>query len=146
MSYCVSDASGHNDDNDNCNANHYDGCLVDDGWCCCRIVNVDCASANNHNNVDTCDYFRADDISSAVVVDARKRIGDAESLAFEQAPVGDNLWMPSASEQHIAARAFIFDGIRQDVHIKDFDFHKFNVDSLQDIKPPAPDAATLTQP
>jgi hypothetical protein len=67
-------------------------------------------------------------------------------LVFEQAPVGDNLWMPSASEQHIAARAFIFDGIRQDVHIKDFDFHKFNVDSLQDIKPPAPDAATLTQP
>ena len=64
----------------------------------------------------------------------------------EQAPVGDNLWMPSASEQHIAARAFIFDGIRQDVHVKDFDFHKFNVDSLQEIKPPAPDAATSTQP
>lgn len=57
-------------------------------------------------------------------------------MDMRQAPVGDGLWMPSVTDQHLAARVFLLDNIRRDVHQKEFDFHKFDVNSLQQIKPP----------
>jgi len=59
-------------------------------------------------------------------------------MTMEQAPVGDGLWMPSLFEQHLAARVLMFDSIRRDVHQKEFDFHKFDVASIRQIKPPDP--------
>jgi hypothetical protein len=59
-------------------------------------------------------------------------------MTMEQAPVGDGLWMPSLTEQHLAARVLMFDSIRRDIHQKEFDFKKFDVASVQQIKPPDP--------
>lgn len=59
-------------------------------------------------------------------------------MTMEQALVGDGLWMPSLTDQHLAARVLMFDSIRRDVHRKEFDFHKFDVASIQQIKPPDP--------
>ena len=58
-------------------------------------------------------------------------------MDMQQTLVGDGLWMPSVSDQHLAVRVLMFDNIRRDIHQKEFDFHKFDVDSLQQIKPPA---------
>ena len=49
------------------------------------------------------------------------------SLIFEQAPLGQELWMPTASEIHLAARELLVKGVRQNIHIKDSDFRRFNV-------------------
>ncbi|HWE49358.1 MAG TPA: hypothetical protein VG273_06195 [Bryobacteraceae bacterium] len=58
-------------------------------------------------------------------------------MTMEQSPVGDGLWMPSLTDQHLAARVLMFDSIRRDLHQKEFDFHKFDVASIQQIQPPA---------
>ena len=59
------------------------------------------------------------------------------SLIFEQSPLGRELWMPTASEIHLAARELLVKGVRQNIHIKDSDFRRFDVDVLQQIAPPA---------
>jgi hypothetical protein len=58
------------------------------------------------------------------------------NLTLEQSPVGQGLWMQTASEEYIAAR-LVVKGFRLKVHIKDFDFRKFNVETLQQIGPPS---------
>ena len=60
------------------------------------------------------------------------------SLIFEQAPLGEGLWMPSASEIHLAARELLVKGVRQNIHIKDSDFRRFDVGVLQHAASPAP--------
>lgn len=57
-------------------------------------------------------------------------------MDLQQTPVGEGLWMPSFSEQHLAVRVLMFDSIRRDIRRREFDFHKFDVNSLQQIKPP----------
>jgi hypothetical protein len=57
-------------------------------------------------------------------------------IVVEQSPIGDGLWMETANEQHVEAR-LVVKRYRQNVHIKDVDFKKFDVDSLQKINPPS---------
>jgi hypothetical protein len=58
------------------------------------------------------------------------------SLIFEQAPLDRELWMPTATEIHLAARELLVKGVRQNIHIKDSDFRRFDVGTLQQIGPP----------
>lgn len=52
------------------------------------------------------------------------------SISMEQSLVGDGLWMQTASETHLAARALLFDSLRQDMHDKAFDFRRFDIGML----------------
>jgi hypothetical protein len=54
----------------------------------------------------------------------------------QQSPIGDGLWMETANEQHVEAR-LVVKRYRQNVHIKDVDFKRFDVESLQKINPPS---------
>jgi hypothetical protein len=56
-------------------------------------------------------------------------------IEVEQSPIGDGLWMETANEQHVEAR-LVVKRYRQNVHIKDVDFKRFDVESLQKINPP----------
>lgn len=58
------------------------------------------------------------------------------SLVFEQSRLDQDLWMPSVSEIHLTARELLVRGVRQNIHIKDSDFHRFDVGVLQQIAPP----------
>lgn len=58
------------------------------------------------------------------------------SIKLDQAPVGQGLWMPSVSELHLAARAFLVNSIRQDLHVRDFDFQRFDTSTQHVIQPP----------
>jgi hypothetical protein len=58
------------------------------------------------------------------------------SLVFEQSRLGEELWMPSVSEIHLAARELLVKGVRQNIHIRDSDFRRFDVGVLQQIAPP----------
>jgi hypothetical protein len=57
-------------------------------------------------------------------------------IDIEQSPIGDGLWMETANEQHVEAR-LVVKRYRQNVHIKDVDFKRFDVESLQKISPPS---------
>ena len=57
-------------------------------------------------------------------------------IDVEQSPIGDGLWMETANEQHVEAR-LVIKRYRQNVHIKDVDFKRFDVESLQKISPPS---------
>jgi hypothetical protein len=57
------------------------------------------------------------------------------SMNVDQMPIGDGLWMQTASEDHLAARVVI-KNLRMNVHIQDFDFRKFNVGTKQEIGKP----------
>jgi esterase/lipase len=56
------------------------------------------------------------------------------TIEVQQSPIGDGLWMQTASEQHVAARIAV-KSVRQNVHVKAFDFKKFDVDVFQRISP-----------
>jgi hypothetical protein len=58
------------------------------------------------------------------------------SLVFEQSRLGQELWMPTVSEIHLTAREMLLKGVRQNIHIKDSDFRRFDVGVLQQIGPP----------
>jgi hypothetical protein len=51
------------------------------------------------------------------------------SFEVEQSPIGDGLWMQTSNEQHLVAR-IVVKGVRENVHIKNVDFKKFNVDAV----------------
>jgi hypothetical protein len=51
------------------------------------------------------------------------------TIEVEQSPIGDGLWMQTSSEQHVAAR-IVVKNVRENVHIKNVDFKKFNVDAI----------------
>jgi hypothetical protein len=48
----------------------------------------------------------------------------------ERSPIGDGLWMETSREEHVDAR-IVVKNFRQNVHTKDVDFKKFNVDAVQ---------------
>ncbi len=54
------------------------------------------------------------------------------SINVDQAPLGDGLWMQTASEDHLAARVVI-KNLRMNLHIQDFDFKKFDIGTAQKI-------------
>lgn len=59
------------------------------------------------------------------------------SLIFEQSRISPELWMPSVSEIHLAARELLLKGVRQNIHIKDTDFRRFDIGVFQQVAPPA---------
>jgi hypothetical protein len=58
------------------------------------------------------------------------------SLVFEQSRLDQELWMPSVSEIHLSARELLVKGVRQNIHIKDSDFRRFETAARQQIAPP----------
>jgi hypothetical protein len=58
------------------------------------------------------------------------------SLIFEQSRLGQELWMPSVSEIHLTARELLFKNVRQNIHVKDSDFRRFDVGMVQQVAPP----------
>jgi hypothetical protein len=60
------------------------------------------------------------------------------SLIFEQSRLNADLWMPSVSDIHLAARELLVKGVRQNIHIKDTDFHRFDIGVHQEVGAPAP--------
>jgi hypothetical protein len=58
------------------------------------------------------------------------------SLIFEQSRLDKELWMPSVSEIHLAARELLWKNVRQNIHVKDSDFRRFDVGMVQQIAPP----------
>jgi hypothetical protein len=58
------------------------------------------------------------------------------SLVFEQSRLGQGLWMPTVSEIHLAARELLVKGVRQNIHVKDSDFRRFEIGVQQQIAPP----------
>ena len=57
------------------------------------------------------------------------------SMNVDQAPLGDGLWMQVGSEDHLAAR-IVVKNLRENVHIQDFDFRKFDVGMAEKIAGP----------
>lgn len=57
------------------------------------------------------------------------------SMNVDQAPLGDGLWMQVGSEDHLAARVVV-KNLRENVHIQDFDFKKFDVGMAEKIAAP----------
>jgi hypothetical protein len=58
------------------------------------------------------------------------------TFEIERSPIGDGLWMQTSTEQRIAAR-IVVKNYRENEHVKNFDFKKFNVDAVQQIGPPS---------
>lgn len=54
------------------------------------------------------------------------------SIELEQSPVGDGLWMQTSVEQHVGAR-LVFMSTRENEHITNFDFKKFDIGMHQEI-------------
>jgi hypothetical protein len=52
-------------------------------------------------------------------------------LRLEQTHVGQGLWLPASSEVHVIARELLVKGLRENVHIKDFDFRHFDVGVME---------------
>jgi hypothetical protein len=59
------------------------------------------------------------------------------SMNVDQTPLGDGLWMQVDSEDHLAARVVI-KNLRENLHIQDFDFKKFDIGTVQQIAAPVP--------
>jgi hypothetical protein len=57
-------------------------------------------------------------------------------VRMEQSHVGDGLWLPSTSEVHVIARELLVKGLRENIHVRDFDFRRFDVGVGQKIEPP----------
>jgi hypothetical protein len=49
---------------------------------------------------------------------------------IERSPIGEGLWMETSNNQHVSAR-IVVKNFRQNVHAKDFDFKKFNVEAVE---------------
>jgi hypothetical protein len=56
---------------------------------------------------------------------------------FDQAPVGDGVWLPTGGEGAMQARLLLFKNMRQHFAERDYDFKRFSVDAQQskDAKP-----------
>lgn len=63
-------------------------------------------------------------------------ISKGTSLIFEQSRLGQELWMPTVSEIHLTARELLVKGVRQNIHVKDSDFRRFDIGIRQQIAPP----------
>lgn len=56
-------------------------------------------------------------------------------IKIEQSPIGEGLWMQTSNERHMNLRVVI-KSVREDVKIRNFDFKRFNVDSVQQVGQP----------
>jgi hypothetical protein len=57
------------------------------------------------------------------------------SMNVDQSPLGEGLWMQTGSEDHLAARVVV-KNLRENVHIQDFDFKRFDIGTAQQIGTP----------
>jgi len=57
------------------------------------------------------------------------------SMNVDQGPLGDGLWMQVATEDHLAARVVVRN-LRENLHIQDFDYKKFDIGMAQQIAAP----------
>ncbi len=57
------------------------------------------------------------------------------AINVDQAPIGEGLWMQTGSEDHLAAR-IVVKNLRENVHIEDFGFKKFDIGTAQQIGVP----------
>jgi len=57
------------------------------------------------------------------------------NMTFEQAPVGDGLWLPVSSDQHLDVRVAVMSQ-RGDIHLRNSGFRRFDVNAVQQIAPP----------
>ena len=57
-------------------------------------------------------------------------------IRVEQSPIGEGLWMQTANEQHMNARVITM-SLHENIHARNFDFKRFNVDEVQQIGKPA---------
>ena len=57
------------------------------------------------------------------------------TMEVEQSPVGEGLWMQTSSAEHLDAR-IVLTKLREDIHVTDFDFKKFNTEALDKVSPP----------
>lgn len=53
------------------------------------------------------------------------------TITVEQSPVGQGLWLETGNEQHVSARLLVVKSFRQNVQVKDFDFKRFDVGTVQ---------------
>jgi hypothetical protein len=63
-------------------------------------------------------------------------IQKGSAFTLEQSPVGQGLWLETSNEQHVAARLLLVKSFRENVHVKDFDFKRFDVGTVQQIGAP----------
>lgn len=57
------------------------------------------------------------------------------SMNVDQSPLGEGLWMQVGSEDHLAARVVV-KNLRENLHIQDFDFKKFDIGTVEKIGGP----------
>lgn len=71
-------------------------------------------------------------VGAGLLADVRK----GTTLKVSQSPVGEGLWMQTSNEQHIDVRIVLVKGYRQNIHVQDFDFKKFDVGTVQKLEGP----------
>ncbi len=59
------------------------------------------------------------------------------SFVFEQGYINNEVWLPTYEEAHIGVRVLLVKGIKANVTTRYFDYKKFNVETLSNIKSPA---------
>ena len=64
------------------------------------------------------------------------KVQKGTSMAVDQSPLGEGLWMQVSSEDHVEAR-LVVKNYRLNVHIQDFDFKRFDIGTKQQIGAPA---------
>jgi hypothetical protein len=57
------------------------------------------------------------------------------TVKLNQGPVGEGLWMQTSNEEHIDVRILV-KGTRQNIHVEDFDFKRFDVGTVQRMEAP----------
>jgi hypothetical protein len=78
-----------------------------------------------------------------ITLDANFKIGGGllanvrkgTTVKLNQGRVGEGLWMQTSNEQHIDVRILV-KGTRQNIHVEDFDFKKFDVGTVQHLNAP----------
>jgi hypothetical protein len=54
----------------------------------------------------------------------------------ERSPIGEGLWMETSNDQHVSAR-IVVKNFRENLHARNFNFRKFNVEAVEQTHPPA---------
>jgi hypothetical protein len=84
-----------------------------------------------HLEVSFNDNFR---VAGGVFATVQK----GSNFHFDQAPVGEGVWLPTGGEGAMQARLLLFKNLRQHYTERDYDFKKFNVETeSKDTKPTA---------
>jgi hypothetical protein len=58
-------------------------------------------------------------------------IAKGSNVVFDQALIRNEVWLPTAVELHLQARAFLVAGIRANVDIRFDEYRKFQTDAVQ---------------